>query len=63
MTDETVQTEATEPVAAVEVEPTAYGQEASESFFQRVEKALDELVSSPAALVDWVRQEVAKVRG
>lgn len=74
MTDETVQPEVTTPVvetvAIVETDPEAPTQEvaevvadvADESFFQRVEKALEELAGSPAALFDWVRQEVAKAR-
>ncbi|HVI55475.1 MAG TPA: hypothetical protein VM621_10540 [Luteibacter sp.] len=78
MTDETVQPEVTESVVAAEVapEPTpivapdpvfaqvpdASASVADESFFQRVEKAVEELGASAHNLVDWLRQEIAKVR-
>jgi hypothetical protein len=74
MTDETVQPEViapvVNPIATVETAPEAPTQEvaeavadvADESFFQRVEKAVEELGASAHNLVDWLRQEIAKVR-
>lgn len=55
-------TEVDENKGEVLAEAIPAAPEHEESFFQRVEKALEELAGSPAALFDWVRQEVAKVR-
>lgn len=70
MTDETVQPEVAQPTQEVAPEVVAPTQEvaevvadvADESFFQRVEKAVEELGASAHNLADWIRQEIAKVR-